>query len=119
MYFTAVCRVEDQQQGSKAAGGGRSQEQERSLAESSLSISVAKLTEAGQTYCKVRIQCDSMELASDLVQDIARQFGLTELDSEADFPAELSQFEEVRVSFIFCVHVLNGFLTGFESCGGL
>jgi hypothetical protein len=52
-------------------------------------------------HCKVRIQCDSMELASDLVQDIARHFAITELDSEADFPVELLQFEEVQIDFIF------------------
>eukprot|EP01034_Spumella_vulgaris_P021413 gene21413-27443_t len=95
VYFTAVCRIEDQQ-GAKASGRPQIREQtERTVAEASLSISVAKVTEAGQTHCKVRIQCDSMELASDLVQDIARHFAIAELDSEAEFPAEFAQFEEV------------------------
>lgn len=43
----------------------------------------------------VRIRCDSMDLAADIVQDLARFFNITELESEADFPLELQQFEEV------------------------
>ncbi len=53
------------------------------------------MSEAGQSCCKVRLQCDSMELASELTQDLLKFLGVAELESEADFPSELQQFEEV------------------------
>lgn len=36
-----------------------------------------------------------MELVSELVQDIARYFNISELESEANFPIEFMAFEEV------------------------
>ncbi len=36
------------------------------------------------------IRCDRMELAANLVQEIAEHFNFTELKSEADFPYEFS-----------------------------
>ena len=61
-----------------------------------LVISVQNVSECGQSHLRVRLQCDSMELAAELVQDLARYFKLEELESEADFPEELRAFEEVR-----------------------
>jgi len=61
-----------------------------------LVISIINVSEAGQSHLKVRISCQSMDLAAELVQDLARYFQLEELESEADFPAELQAFEEVR-----------------------
>lgn len=43
----------------------------------------------------VCLQTDEMELAGDLVQDLCSYLQLTELESEADFPAEMSAFQEV------------------------
>ncbi len=60
-----------------------------------LVISIINVSEAGQSHLKVRISCQSMDLAAELVQDLARYFQLEELESEADFPAELQAFEEV------------------------
>ncbi len=37
-----------------------------------------------------------MELAAELVQDLAKFMGLSDLESEADFPEEIVKFEEVR-----------------------
>ena len=46
---------------------------------------------------KIKIQCDSMELAADVVQDLAKFFKISDtLESRADFPVELKKFEEVR-----------------------
>jgi len=41
------------------------------------------------------IRCDSMELAGDIIQDLGRYLALTNLDSTADFPDEMGQFEQV------------------------
>lgn len=40
----------------------------------------------------MEIHCDSMELAGEIVQDLALYLGLTELTSRAHFPAELDRF---------------------------
>eukprot|EP01036_Dinobryon_divergens_P026205 gene26205-34826_t len=61
----------------------------------SLYIDVTRVKDSGGSASKVKVQCLSMELASDIVQDIVRFFKISELESEADFPAELAQFEEV------------------------
>eukprot|EP00607_Mallomonas_marina_P009864 CAMPEP_0182420674 /NCGR_PEP_ID=MMETSP1167-20130531/5644_1 /TAXON_ID=2988 /ORGANISM="Mallomonas Sp, Strain CCMP3275" /LENGTH=760 /DNA_ID=CAMNT_0024596939 /DNA_START=242 /DNA_END=2524 /DNA_ORIENTATION=+ len=41
----------------------------------------------------VQIRCDSMDVAGDLIQDIARFMNITELESTANFPNEAAQFE--------------------------
>lgn len=48
----------------------------------------------------MQIVCDSMDLASDIVQDLAKYFKISELDSIVNYPKEMSKFEEVlkRVS---------------------
>jgi Bardet-Biedl syndrome 2 protein len=43
----------------------------------------------------VSIHCDSMELASEVVQEIAKHFQLSELEAEADFPEELGYLQTV------------------------
>jgi hypothetical protein len=46
----------------------------------------------------VRIRCDSIDLAAELVQDIAKALHVTDLESTADFPEEINKFAEVRDS---------------------
>jgi len=53
---------------------------------------------------KLKIQCNSMELASDVVQDLSKFFKLNELESEANFPIELERFEKVRNASAFSPH---------------
>jgi Bardet-Biedl syndrome 2 protein len=43
----------------------------------------------------VKIRCNSMDLAGDIIQDMANYFKFTDLESEADFPDEMQRFEEV------------------------
>jgi hypothetical protein len=43
----------------------------------------------------VQIRCDSMELTAEVVQDIARFFKITELESSVNFPKEMEAFEDV------------------------
>ena len=45
---------------------------------------------------RIKIRTDCIDLAAEMVQDIARYFHITELQAEADFPEELLEFEEVR-----------------------
>jgi hypothetical protein len=44
---------------------------------------------------RLRIRCDDLDLAADLVQDLAKFFKISELEAEADFPDEFQKFEEV------------------------
>lgn len=95
VFFVAVCRVAgSDSSGSQSQNDGEGSSQQ-SGEQRSLSISLARVTEAGLSHCKVRVQSDSMDLASEMVQDLCRHLGVAELESEADFPAELAQFEEV------------------------
>jgi hypothetical protein len=63
-----------------------------------LVVNIQNVSEGGQSHLRIRLQCQSMDLAAELVQDLARYFKLEELESEADFPAELQAFEEVRMA---------------------
>jgi hypothetical protein len=51
--------------------------------------------EAGQTVTKVKLSCDNIELAADIIQDLGKFFNWDEMDSEADFPEEFNKFDEV------------------------
>ncbi len=51
---------------------------------------------------QVRIQCESMDLAADVIQDMAKFFKWNELDSEADFPKEFDAFQEVITTVAEC-----------------
>jgi hypothetical protein len=51
--------------------------------------------QGGKGNLRVRIRCDDLDLAADLVQDLAKFFKISELESEADFPDEFHKFEEV------------------------
>jgi hypothetical protein len=62
-----------------------------------LVISLQRYVEAGQTWTRVRVHTDNMELAADIVQDMAKYFKWNELDSEADFPDEYETFQHVSV----------------------
>jgi hypothetical protein len=61
-----------------------------------LVVNIQNVSEGGQSHLRIRLQCQSMDLAAELVQDLTRYFKLEELESEADFPAELQAFEEVK-----------------------
>lgn len=54
----------------------------------------------GKSILAVRFRCNNMELAAELVQDLAKFLGLSDLESEADFPEDLALFEEV-FDFLF------------------
>jgi len=43
----------------------------------------------------VQVRCDDMELAAEVVQDIASFFKIKELESTVNFPGEMSKFESV------------------------
>jgi len=49
----------------------------------------------GSTGLKVDVFCDSMDLAAEIVQDIARFLNIDDLESEANFPAEMKLFEDI------------------------
>jgi len=51
--------------------------------------------ESGQTFTRIKIHCENMDLAADVVQDISKYFKWAELESEADFPCEFEKFEQV------------------------
>lgn len=42
-----------------------------------------------------QVRCDDMDLASEVVQDLAAFFKLTELESVVNFPSEMTKFEAV------------------------
>lgn len=88
VHFVSVCQVGEPPKVKTSAPlvGGTQQ---------ALVICVVPGRESGQTSAQVRFQCESMDLAADLTQDLAKFCGLAELDSVADFPSELVQFEEV------------------------
>lgn len=58
-------------------------------------IMMQKIVEANRTTTKVKIFCDRIDLAADVIQDMATYFKWADLDSEADFPTEFTAFEEV------------------------
>jgi Bardet-Biedl syndrome 2 protein len=58
--------------------------------------------ENDQTVTRVRLQCDSMELAGDIIQDMAKFFNWNQLTCEADFPVEFSALEEVIETVAAC-----------------
>eukprot|EP01060_Flectonema_neradi_P014585 TRINITY_DN2120_c0_g2_i3.p1 TRINITY_DN2120_c0_g2~~TRINITY_DN2120_c0_g2_i3.p1 ORF type:complete len:738 (+),score=159.95 TRINITY_DN2120_c0_g2_i3:244-2214(+) len=44
---------------------------------------------------KIEIRVNSIELAGDIIQDIANDLGIKELEATADFPAEFDEFSKV------------------------
>jgi len=60
-----------------------------------LIMSLVKSTEAGQGVTKVKISCDNIELAADIIQDLSKYFNWDELESEADFPSEFEKFDVI------------------------
>ena len=50
---------------------------------------------SGKRMVKIRFRCNSMDLAAELIQDMAKHLNITDLEATADFPDELSKFEEV------------------------
>ena len=52
---------------------------------------------------EVKIKCEKMELAADLIQDMAKFMQITELESIADFPDEMAVFAEANAFILKCV----------------
>lgn len=44
---------------------------------------------------KITVRCDDMDTAAELVQDMAQNLVIRELESVADFPYEMSEFRQV------------------------
>jgi Bardet-Biedl syndrome 2 protein len=51
---------------------------------------------------RVTIRCESMALASDLVQDLGRHFKLSELETAASFPSDMARFKDVLQTVADC-----------------
>jgi hypothetical protein len=66
-------------------------------------LAAKRVVNEGTASLQVRLCCDSMELAADIVQDLARHFKVDELESEADFPEEFKEFEEVGPYLFVCL----------------
>lgn len=50
----------------------------------------------------MRLQCESIDLAADVMQDMAKFFKWNELDSEAEFTTEFDAFQEVITTVAEC-----------------
>jgi len=104
--FLSVCRtlsglnVNDKQlnQSSKK----RKEEKSFSVEGEFLVLSLSSFIESGQAYTRVKIFCENMELAADVVQDMAKYFKWEELESEADFACEYEKFEQVLKTISDC-----------------
>lgn len=60
-----------------------------------LHISAKRSDGDDSSFLVCKIRCEGIELASEIIQDMAKFFKISELDSEAEFPNEMMQFEEV------------------------
>lgn len=67
-----------------------------------LMISAQRFTEGGQTMTRVRVRCTSIDLAGDIIQDMADYFSWTDISTQADFPAEFQAFEDVLQTVVSC-----------------
>uniref|UniRef100_A0A383WCU1 Bardet-Biedl syndrome 2 protein homolog n=1 Tax=Tetradesmus obliquus TaxID=3088 RepID=A0A383WCU1_TETOB len=56
----------------------------------------------GSGGLRVRLHCESMELAGELLQDLAAYVGVTELNSTASFPAAMEQFKSTLATVEAC-----------------
>ena len=97
--FVSVCRPSKQADtplaGAGGAGRGGQRMQEVYEPQPLHIVGNKAATDDGKPGLRVRIRCDDMDLAADLIQDMARYFKIGELDAEADFPEDLAKFEEV------------------------
>lgn len=96
LCFRSVCRTASL--ASPEAGAGQPGEQDGPEQQRQVLMISAQASAGKGGMLRVTIRCDSMELASDIVQDIAKFFRVAELDTDADFPLEMAFFEEVRVA---------------------
>lgn len=54
------------------------------------------------------VRTDNIEVAGDIVQDLAGYLGISELQSSADFPHEMSSFKDVLAKVaVFMFHVIK------------
>jgi Bardet-Biedl syndrome 2 protein len=76
-------------------------------------LTFVKSSENNQTVTKVKLSCDNIDLAADIIQDFSKQFNWEELDSEADFPSDFEKFEEVILFNLLSFHL---FCYKYEPC---
>jgi len=69
---------------------------------SPLIMQMRNASEGGTSFMRVQLHCASMDLAAELVQDLVRYFTVQELESEATFPDEMAQFEDVLRTVADC-----------------
>lgn len=82
-----------------------------------LILSLQSFIESGQAFTRVKIFCENMDLAADVVQDMAKYFKWEELDSEAEFAGEFEKFDQVKFYIpIVTSSFLNFSILGFENC---
>lgn len=67
-----------------------------------LILSLQSYIESGQAFTRVKVFCENMDLAADVVQDMAKYFKWEELESEAEFAAEFEKFEQVCCLLALC-----------------
>lgn len=84
-YFVSVCGSNSATDTDQSSFNGPGQP---------LHILVCK-DDADENQIVVRIRCDSLDLAGDIVQDLASELKINELESEAEFPLEMELFDEV------------------------
>lgn len=89
LKFRSVCQIASLQMEQETSGTGKGDDELRVLV-----LSAQAPTEKGGLM-RVMIRCNSMELASDIIQDIAKYLKISELETVADFPLEIAYFEEV------------------------
>jgi hypothetical protein len=83
--------------GSMKLGESRPSEANNHLGCEPLHINAATVIEAKTNIKRlaVRIRCNSIDLAAEIVQDLATQLNIVDLESTAEFPEELEKFSEV------------------------
>jgi Bardet-Biedl syndrome 2 protein len=59
------------------------------------SLSITRASSTSSSCTRVKIYCADMELAADVVQDMAKVMKWTELESEASFDRDFESFEQV------------------------
>lgn len=88
VFLVSVCNNVSQQAADTDAADHLSVQQP-------LHIIATHTTESGSSGLSIRIRCHFIETAAELLQDMAKYFSIEDLVSEADFPREFQQFEQV------------------------
>ena len=59
------------------------------------SLFVSAIRDGKSSAIRVQVSCNNMEIVGEFVQDLCKFLNVAELESEADFPNEFSDFNEV------------------------